>query len=65
MDSYTTSQFAHRPTVNGTFDSICRECFMTVAANKTEDELEVAEDRHRCNQSLVDRFHAIGREMEG
>jgi hypothetical protein len=40
--------FPHRRKPNGTFDSICTRCFLTVANADTEAELRTAERAHDC-----------------
>lgn len=40
--------FPHRRKPNGTFDSICTRCFLTVANADTEAELRVPERAHDC-----------------
>jgi hypothetical protein len=40
--------FPHRRRPNGTFDSICTRCFLTVANANTEAELRAAESAHDC-----------------
>ena len=40
--------FAHRHNADGTFDSICYHCFMTVATEGSELELIKAELDHDC-----------------
>ncbi len=44
--------FIHRLNKDGSVDSICTRCFVTVGsvgAAKTEPELAGAEAQHRCN----------------
>jgi hypothetical protein len=40
--------FSHRQNWNGTYDSICRKCYKTVATANNEVELEHLERRHVC-----------------
>ncbi len=40
--------YAHRPRSDGFLDSICLECFQTVARSKTSPHIEQAESQHRC-----------------
>jgi|HubBroStandDraft_2_1064218.scaffolds.fasta_scaffold378028_2 hypothetical protein len=40
--------FAHRTNANGTTDSICLKCFLTVASGKTGDDLGESEKTHNC-----------------
>jgi hypothetical protein len=41
--------FTHRPNPDGSFDSICELCFVTIASSKLEEELVIAEAKHECN----------------
>jgi hypothetical protein len=41
--------YPHRRNSDGTFDSICPECFRTVARVSIEVELAAAEAAHRCD----------------
>jgi len=45
--------FAHRHNEDGTVDSICRRCFLTVATGRTEEELKEAEIIHVCDDRLI------------
>ena len=42
-------QFPHRHNNDGTFDSICDTCFVTIARVKEETELIPFETRHVCD----------------
>jgi hypothetical protein len=48
MAKVTIPPFPHRRNRDGTFDSICGQCFQTVATKATEAELHVAEKDHEC-----------------
>lgn len=62
MGSTSTCQFVHRDNRNGTFDSICRECFVTAATAVSEEELAKAEQAHVCNRwERLDSSIAYGR----
>jgi hypothetical protein len=43
--------YPHRLNRDGTWDSICKKCFHTIANCKTERELADFEKAHVCNQS--------------
>ena len=58
MGSSNSISFAHRFVENG-IDSICPQCFVTVATTKTEVELESFELEHVCDPLLVNRFRQI------
>lgn len=48
--------FTHRLNKDGTMDSICRQCFATVATEKTENELEPLELDHQCAPWNLERY---------
>jgi hypothetical protein len=41
--------FPHRLNPNGTYDSICKECHLTVASSQDESKLASSERDHACN----------------
>lgn len=41
--------FVHRSNADGTIDSFCRECLITVASSQWEVELDRAEKKHLCD----------------
>ena len=55
----SNSRFAHRLNPDGTVDSICLECFVTVAKSPWEAGLENAERIHTCDPWLLQRFKAV------
>jgi hypothetical protein len=52
----STNQFAHRANWDGTFDSICRVCFVTVGQAKCESDLDKAQEDHRCEPWLLQLY---------
>ncbi len=44
------AQFAHRQNADGTIDSICLQCFHTVATGETNAALTLQETAHRCEK---------------
>jgi hypothetical protein len=55
--------FAHRHNPDGSFDSICAQCFETLATESTEAELLAAESAHECKGfDLGQMMHQTGRE---
>ena len=55
--------FAHRANRDGTTDSICRYCFVTVSTSTWETDLAQAERGHVCDPHVVSRLKkAAGRE---
>lgn len=59
MDCHAIPQFVDRPGKDGSFDSICRTCFATVASVGNEVELARYERTHVCNPL---RFHQASEE---
>lgn len=51
-----TIQFLHRLNDDGTIDSICRECFITVANALSRAELVQEEQKHHCEPRLLERY---------
>jgi hypothetical protein len=43
-----TPRFPHRHNEDGSWDSICPKCFLTVAREELETELEAEEKAHIC-----------------
>jgi len=42
------SLFAHRHTADNKYDSVCLQCYQTIATEGTERELDKAERIHLC-----------------
>jgi hypothetical protein len=49
--------FVHTQNPSGSFDSICTECFVTVATRPTEAQLPRAESKHECKGFDLGRMH--------
>jgi hypothetical protein len=47
--------FPHRQNKDGTFDSICPKCFLTIAKAQAEVGLTEGEMSHVCASSLYER----------
>jgi hypothetical protein len=47
--------FAHRHNLDGTWDSICTKCFLTVASERAEDRLSTHERHHNCDSLMKAR----------
>ena len=60
----SNGKFSRRFNLNGTVDSICRECFVTVATTQQESELPAKEQLHSCNPKLVEWYHRSARELD-
>jgi hypothetical protein len=41
-------RFPHRVNKDGTFDSICPNCFETIATRNVEEDLKEIEEAHLC-----------------
>ncbi|MGH9590092.1 MAG: hypothetical protein ACRD25_06835 [Terracidiphilus sp.] len=54
-------EFVHRSNRDGTTDTICRNCFATVATAIWEAELERKERSHDCDPWTIQRFQKLGR----
>lgn len=48
--------FVHRLNDDGTIDSICRHCFITIATTVSESVLEREERKHICDCWLLERY---------
>jgi hypothetical protein len=59
MNSETKPQFLHRKNADGTFDSICSRCFVTVATRFRETDLSRPERDHVCDSWTLVRFSQI------
>jgi len=52
--------FAHRHNLDGTWDSICTKCFLTVASEGAEDGLSTHERHHNCDSLMKARHTHTG-----
>lgn len=59
MSQPYTLQFIHRLNEDGTIDSICRDCFLTVATSTSEADLERGERKHACDPQLIERYKKV------
>jgi hypothetical protein len=48
--------YPHRKNCDGTFDSICPECFRTIATVWNEIELGAEEETHRCDAGRMEEL---------
>jgi len=53
-------RFSHRENGDGTFDSICHQCFATIATADSEQELLEEERDHVCDTELLVLAHSLG-----
>ena len=49
----SNSLYPHRLNRDGSFDSICLICFMTVSTSKIESELDKSDANHICESSFL------------
>jgi hypothetical protein len=45
--------FPHRRNKDGSFDSICLKCLLTVASTRVEEDLKPYDKYHVCNPSVL------------
>ena len=58
MAQAARTAFPHRHNADGSVDSICSECFRTIATAFTEAQLQAAERVHDCEGfSMVALYH--------
>jgi hypothetical protein len=55
-------KFAHRFVPEGTVESICARCFVTVASARTEADLAFKEARHVCDPILLSHYEFFKKE---
>jgi pyocin large subunit-like protein len=56
------SEVLSSPESDGTVDSICHRCFVTVATEQTESDLPSKEYSHACNRAVVERYLGLARQ---
>lgn len=59
MTQAYTIQFIHRINEDGSIDSICRNCFLTIATALSRSELEREERQHDCEPLLLERYKKV------
>jgi len=52
----TSAPFPHRANPDGTIDSICSRCYVTIGTANRESDLEVMEAVHVCEPALLERY---------
>jgi hypothetical protein len=63
MNQTYTIKFIHRINADGSIDSICRDCFVTVATSFSRPDLEFEEHRHACEPMLLQRYKKLPKMM--
>jgi hypothetical protein len=48
--------FAHRCNRDGSFDSICKQCYCTIANSRDEADLQINEWMHDCDKAQKQWF---------
>lgn len=56
--------FTHRPNSDGTTDSICNKCFVTIATALGERELSRAEKLHVCDPAVLEYWKKLRDEKQ-
>jgi len=56
MTQTFTARFIHRLNDDGTIDSICSDCFVTVVTAASESVVEREERKHNCDTLPPDRY---------
>jgi hypothetical protein len=54
----SSAPFVRRFNLNGTMDSICNHCFLTVATAASETDLDSAERCHECDPWRLESLRA-------
>ncbi len=57
------NHFPHRRNPDGTYDSICTECFRTIFSSRIEDELDGPDQEHVCSSEDIFRYDRTGASM--
>lgn len=60
MAALSPPTFTHRQNRDGTIESICHACFVTVRTSFWESELEQAEKSHACDPKLLAHWERMG-----
>jgi hypothetical protein len=56
-------RYAHRMNEDGTLDSICPRCFVTIGTSTWEADLDRMESAHRCDPEQLRHFEPNEREL--
>lgn len=59
MASSVHPAFVHRGNRDGTIDSICRQCYVTVGTSVWEAELDQAEQDHACDPDRLAHWRRL------
>lgn len=64
MFKLITIAYAHRRNTDGTTDSICKNCFVTVSTASGEGDLKRAEHDHLCDPIILDYWSKVKQDGE-
>jgi len=53
MSAARKAIFPHRQNKDGSYESICPHCYLTVATEQSEGELKALEQQHVCHSALL------------
>jgi hypothetical protein len=53
------TKFIRRDNKDGTVDSVCRNCFVTIATARWKSDLEREESKHVCETYGLQRLHVL------
>jgi len=57
--------YSHTQNDNGTYNTRCLDCFMTIASSiETAEELDLRESRHFCPEKVLSELLAQGKSIE-
>ena len=59
MVAVATPQFSHRHNSDGSWDSICHCCLLTIATRREESDLEIIEKTHDCESYFLQRQQEV------
>lgn len=62
MGTSSAASFRHRHNPDGTWDSICMKCFLTVKTAAKEDDLEKSEKSHDCMELLAIKTNEVDKD---
>jgi hypothetical protein len=60
--SMKSPRFVHRTNPDGTIDSICKACFVTIASSMWEADLESAEGVHICGEARLQHLKELAQD---
>ena len=64
MPMFTSITYSRRENPDGTMDSICRKCFVTVVTAWRETDLNRAEHSHTCDPNVLEYWRSASERGE-